>query len=127
MLAGRPSTRMSRSCAPIWANARSRRPILSARVSGETSVAIRGVRVVGDRHVALLGDHDDLFTAIAARPVLPHHRLQDQDHPGRKDEVVIEFLTEIGSDHGGLGWVGADAVAQIEVRHPRLLASRWGG
>src|SRR5882757_8558550 len=111
---------MSRSCASIWAKARSRRPRRSCGGSGETSVAIGGIGVVGNRRVAVFGDHHDLLTAIAARPVLPHHRLQYQDHAGWKDEVVIELLAEIRSDHGRFGGIGADAVAEIKVRQPWL-------
>src|ERR1700759_2764179 len=90
MFACRPRTRMSRSCARIWASARSRRSIRRARSSGETSVVIGGVGVVGDRQVAVFGNAHDLLTAVAARPVLPHHRFQYQDHAGWKDEVVVE-------------------------------------
>src|ERR1700745_2670475 len=99
MWACRPRTKMSRSCASIWASARSRRPVRKARVSGETSVVIGGVRVVGNRREPAFGDHHDLRTAVAARPVLPHHGFQNQDHAGRKDEVVIEFFTQIRADH----------------------------
>src|ERR1700757_3274502 len=120
MLACRPRTKMSRLCASIWASARSRRPVRKPLLSGETSVAIRGVGVVGNRREAVLGDHHDLLTAIAACPVLPHHRFQNQDHAVRKDEVVVELLTEICPDHGGFGGVGADAVAQVEVWQPRF-------
>src|ERR1700755_2263047 len=98
MLAWRPSTRMSRSCASIWARARSRRPVRKACGSGRTSVAIGGVRVVGDLHVAVFGDHEDLLTAIAACSVFPHHWLQHQHHAGREDKVVVELLAEIRSD-----------------------------
>jgi len=95
-----PEHRMSRSYASIWANARSRRPIRNARVSGRTSVAIRGVGVVGDRCVAVLGDHDDFLTAVAACPVLPHDGFKHQDHAWWKDKVVIELLTEVRSIMG---------------------------
>src|SRR6201988_474768 len=112
---------MSRLCASIWASARSRRPVRKAQGSGETSVAIRRVGVVGNRREAVFGDHHDFLTASGPGPVLPHHGFQDQDHAGRKDEVVIELLTEIRADHGGFGGVGADAVAPGEVWPPRLV------
>src|ERR1700744_1893398 len=83
MLACRPSTRMSRLCARICASARSRRPVRKPGASGTTSVAIartvRGVGIIGDGHVSVLGDDDDLLAAIAAGAVLPHHGFQDQD------------------------------------------------
>src|ERR1700758_1928941 len=97
MLACRPSTRMSRSCEYICASARSRRPVRSAAASGETSVAlggvaiggvaIGGVGVVGDRREAVLVDHHDLLTAVAARPVLPHHRLQEEEQARGREEI----------------------------------------
>src|SRR5271154_4078148 len=115
MLACRPSTSMSRLWAPIWASARSRRPIRNALVSGKTSpaiasVAIGGVGVVGDRRVAVFGNHDDLLPAISACPVLPDPRFQHQNHAGWEDEVIVELLTEIRSDHGRFGGVGTDGV-----------------
>src|ERR1700739_2894115 len=113
MLACRPRTKMSRLCASIWASARRLRPVRKARASGEMSVAIGGVGVVGNRRVAVFGDHHDLLTAVAAGPVFPHHWFQHQYHAGREDEVVIEFFAEIGADHWGFSGVGADAVTQI--------------
>src|ERR1700757_4361600 len=126
MLACRPRTKMSRLCASIWASARSRRAVRKPLLSGETSVAIRGVGVVGNRREAVLGDHHDLLTAVAACPVFPHHRFQDQNHARWEDEVVVEFLAKIGSDHRGFGWIGADTVPEIEVRQPRLAAAVGG-
>ena len=43
--------------------------------------------------------------------------------PGREDEVVVELLAEVGADHRHLGGVDADAVTEVEVRHPRLAAA----
>src|SRR5271166_5392 len=117
---------MSRSCASIWASARSRRPTRNCRASGETSVTVGGVGVVGDRQVAVFGNNYDLLTAIATSAVLPHHRFQNQDHAGWEDELVVEVLAQIGSDHGGFGGVGSDAVAEVEVRQPRFATAVGG-
>src|SRR5690242_13247666 len=109
---------MSRSYSAIWASARARRPIRNCRASGTTSAAmgsvtVGGVGVVGDRRVAVFGDHHDLLAAIAAGAVLPHHRFQNQDHTRRKDEVVVEVMAQIGSDHWHFSGIGPDAVAQV--------------
>ena len=69
--------------------------------------------------MAFLGDDDDLFAAIAAGAVFPHHRLEHQHHSRLEDEVVVELVAEIGSDHWGFGGVHTDAVAKVEVRQPR--------
>src|SRR6201996_8831923 len=119
-LASRPSTRTSRSWATICSSARWRRPDRSVRSSGKTSVAIRVIGIVGQANPAFLGDHQDLFTAVTAGAVLPHNRLQHQHHPGLQDEVLVELLPEIGSDHGHFGGIDADTVTQVEVRQPRL-------
>src|SRR5262245_37360636 len=76
---------------------------ISSAASG--SVAIGRVRVVGDPRPPVVGGHDDLFTAVAAGTVLPHHRLQHQRLADREDEVVVELLAQIGSDHGSFGRV----------------------
>src|SRR5882757_2361525 len=113
-LAWRPSTSTSRSCASIWASARSRRLILKARSSGRISSAIGGVGVVGQRHEAVFGDNDDLLASIAAGAVRPDHRLQYQHHAGGEHELVVEFLAQIRSDHRHFSRVRADTVTQIE-------------
>src|SRR5258705_217067 len=125
-LAWRPSTITARSCASIWASALLRRLILKARSSGRISSAIGGVGVVGQRHEAVFGDNGDLLASIAAGAVLPDHRLQNEHHPGREHEVVVELLAEIRSDHWHFSGIGADAVAEIEVRQPRLLPAVGG-
>src|SRR5262249_14733386 len=83
----------------------------SSAASG--SLAIGRVGVVGDPRPPVVGGHDDLSAAVAAGTVLPHHRLQHQRHADRKDEVVVELPTQIGSDHGCFGRVRADAVTEI--------------
>src|ERR1700761_3778805 len=119
-LAPRPKTRTSRSWAAICSSARWRRPDRSVRSSGRTSVAIGVIGVVGQANPAFLGDHQDLFAAIAAGAVFPHHRLQHQHHPGLQNEILVELLPQIGSDHGHFGGIDADTVTQVEVRQPRL-------
>src|SRR6202012_2715825 len=114
---------MSMSWASICASARWRRPIRNARLSGEISVDIGRIGVVGNRQEAVLGDHHDLLTAVAASAVLPHHWLQHQHHAGRKDEVVVLLLPQIRTDHGWFGGGGADAVTEVEVWRPRLAAA----
>src|SRR6478609_10043266 len=90
-LACRPSTSTSRSWASICASARSRLPIRNARSSGRISVAIGGIGVVGQRHVAVLGDNHNLLASIAAGAVFPDHRLEHQHHSCREHEVVVEL------------------------------------
>src|SRR5689334_24594033 len=109
---------MSRSYCSIWASARSRRPLRSARSSGRISVAIGAVRVVGERRVAVLCDNDDLLASIAAGAVLPDDGLEHEHHACGIDEFVVAFLAPIGSDHRHLGCVGADAMGQSAVRKP---------
>src|ERR1700733_1750348 len=111
------------SWASICANARCRRPNRRSRPSGETSVAIGRIGVVGNPDTAVFGDHPDRPTAVAAGAVFPHHRLQHQRHPNGEDEVVVELLTKIGADHGWLGGIDADAVPEIEVWKPRLASA----
>src|ERR1700761_2870753 len=111
MLACLPNTNTSSSYSAIWASARSRRPVRKALASGEISFAIGGIGVVGNRRESVFGNDQDLLTAIAAGAVFPDHRFQHQDHSGWKDEVVVEFLAEIGSDHWRLGRIRSDAVA----------------
>src|SRR3984957_4142926 len=118
-LAWRPSTSTSRSCFSIWASARSRRPVRSARSSARTSVAIRVIGVVGQRNPAFLGDNENLFAAIAAGTFFPHDRFQHHHHSRLQDEVLVELIAEIGPDHWSFGGVDADAVPQIEMRQPR--------
>src|SRR6188508_3155276 len=81
-----------------------------------SSIAIRRIGIVGDPRVSVLGGDHDLLAAVAARAVLPDHRLEDQRHADREDEAVVELLAQIGSDQRRFGGVGADAVTQIEVR-----------
>src|ERR1700742_5150855 len=114
------------SWASICASARCRRPNRRSRPSGETSVAIGRIGVVGNPDTAFFGDYHDLLTAVAAGAVFPHHRLQHQRHPDREDEVVVELLTQIGADHGWLGGIDADAVSEVKVWKPRL-GSAVGG
>src|SRR4029077_13956957 len=118
----RPSTSTSRPCASIWASARSPLPIRKARSSGRISIAIGGIWVVGQRHVAVFGDNHNLLASIATGAVLPNHRFEHQHHPGREHEIVVELLAEICSDHRHFSGVGADAVSEIEVRQPRFLS-----
>src|ERR1700744_5013894 len=121
--AWRPSTSTSRSCFSICAKARSRRPVRNARSSARTSVPISvfsvwGIGVVGQPDMPVLGDDDDLFTAVTAGAFLPHHRLEDHHHARLEDEVLVELVAEIGSDHGCFGRVHTDAVPEVEVRQP---------
>src|SRR5687767_5092612 len=69
----------------------------------------RSVVVVGERDPTLVRDRDDVLRAVAAGPVVPHDRLEDEDHPGCHHEVVVERGTEIGPDQRHLRTVGADA------------------
>src|SRR5882757_3783997 len=106
-LACRPSTITSRPWASICASARSRRPLTNARSSGRISVAIGGVCVVGQRLEAVLGDNHNLLASVSAGAVFPDHRFQHEHHAGGVNEIVVELLAEIRSDHRHFGRVRA--------------------
>src|SRR3954453_793700 len=125
--------RMSIPPASISASTRSRRAARSWAASGWTSVVVLRareevvtpasegvVRVVSHRLPAILGDDEDLLGAVAAGAVLPHDRLEHEDHAGGEHERGVEDLTDVAADVGHLGAVDAEPMAQVEVRHPRL-------
>src|SRR4051794_28966859 len=134
--------RMSTPVASISASTFSRRADRSAAASGWTSVVVlrapgdvvlrapsefvngaseRVVRVVGHRLVTVLGDEQALLGPVAAGAVLPDDRLQHQHHAGGEDERCVERLADVAADVRHLGAVDAETVAEVEVRHPRLL------
>src|SRR3954453_17287480 len=133
--------RMSTSSASISASTRSRRAVRSWPASAWTSLVVLrareevvlrgreeavtpasegGVRVVGHRLPAILGDDEHLLGAVAAGAVLPHDRLEHEDRAGGEHERGVEDLADVAADVGHLGAVDAEPMAQVEVRHPRL-------
>ena len=102
------------------------RQVVGQDLSAHAVVSVRCVGVVGDGLIAVLGDDHDLLAAVAAGAVLPDDGLEHEHHARREDEVVVELLAQIRSDHRHFGGVGADAVAQVEVRQPRLRAAVGG-
>src|SRR4051794_3209597 len=119
---------MSMPAASISASTRSRRAARSCAASGCTSVIVtraseRVVRVVGHGLPPVLGDDENLLGAVAARAVLPDDRLEHEDRPGYEDEGRVEGLADVAADVGHLGAVDAEPVAQVEVRHPRLVTT----
>src|SRR4029453_13336 len=98
MLATRPSTRRSRSCASIAANARSRRAYRRALWSGRVSVAIGVVGVVGGVDAAVVGDDEDVLGPVAAVPLVPHDGLDHDDRAGLEDESKGVAVAQIGAD-----------------------------
>ena len=72
---------------------------------------------VAERHPAVVGDGDDVLGPVAGGPVVPDHRLQDQDH-ARRQHQLVEVVAQVGTDHRHLGAVGADPVGQVEVLDP---------
>src|SRR4051812_8998190 len=120
--------RMSIPPASISASTRSRRAARSWAASGWTSVAVLRareevvlrareevvtpvsegvVRVVGHRLPAILGDDEYLLGAVAAGAVLPHDRLEHEDHAGGEHERGVEDFTDVAADVGHLGAVDA--------------------
>src|SRR5262245_13432389 len=98
MLATRPSTRRSRPCASIAANARSRRAYRRALRSGRVSVAIGVVGVVGEVDAAVVGDDEDVLGPIAAVTLVPHDWLDHDHRAGLEDEPEVVAIAEIGAD-----------------------------
>src|SRR6184192_3264668 len=113
MLATRPSTITSRSCASIWANARSRRPKRSAGASGRTSVAIGVVGVVAEVLAAVVGDDEHVLRPVAAVAFVPHHRLNHHDRAGLEHQALVVVVAEVSADVRRLGAVEPEAVSNI--------------
>src|SRR3954470_24172446 len=123
MLATRPRTSRSRSCASIAASRRARRPWRSAGPSGTGSVAIGVVRVVGEADTAVLRDDVDVLRPVAAVALVPHDRFDHEDGAGGEDVAPVVAVTEVGPHVGRLRALEAEAVPEVEVRHPGLLTT----
>src|SRR3546814_1963791 len=124
MLATRPSTSRSRSWASIASKSRARLPSRSAGWSGVGSDAIGVVRVVGEVHAAVLRDDEHVLGSVAAVALVPHDRFDHQDRAGLEDLASVVGVAQVGADVGRLGAVEPEAVAYVEVRHPRLVSVR---